>query len=188
MSTKWRTLRICNRPPYLKRMCSKIRKGCLKLWPVLNPMGFPDGATGKEFDSWCGRHRNCEFDHWVGKIPWRRKWQPTPEFLLEESYGQRSLMGYSPWVLKESDMTECLSTHSLTLYVPYFSYTYLPMITFNLHVWHNERWIKTINNKILISSVQLLCCAWLFATSCTAARQVSLSITNSQSLLKLMSV
>ena len=33
---------------------------------------------------------------WVGKIPWRRKWQRTPVFLPEESRGQRSLEGYSP--------------------------------------------------------------------------------------------
>ena len=37
--------------------------------------------------------------------PWRRKWQPTPVFLLGESVGQRSLVGYSPWGCKESDMT-----------------------------------------------------------------------------------
>ena len=35
-------------------------------------------------------------DLWVGKIPWRRKWQPTPVFLPGESHGQRSLAGYSP--------------------------------------------------------------------------------------------
>ena len=34
---------------------------------------------------------------WVGKIPWRRKWQPTPLFLPGQSHGQRSLVGYSPW-------------------------------------------------------------------------------------------
>ena len=45
-------------------------------------------------------------DLWVGKIPWRRKWQPTPVFVLEKSLGQRSLAGYSPWGSKESDMTE----------------------------------------------------------------------------------
>ena len=33
---------------------------------------------------------------WVGKIPWRRAWQPTPVFLPGESHGQRSLAGYSP--------------------------------------------------------------------------------------------
>ena len=42
----------------------------------------------------------------------RRKWQPTPVFLPGESYGQRSLMGYSPWVAKESDMTQQLNTNS----------------------------------------------------------------------------
>ena len=41
----------------------------------------------------CRRHR---FDPWVGKIPWRRVWQPTPLFLPGESHGQRSLAGYKP--------------------------------------------------------------------------------------------
>ena len=50
--------------------------------------------------------REAQFDPWVGKIPWRRKWQPTPVFLLGESQGQRSLAGYSPRGPKESDMTE----------------------------------------------------------------------------------
>ena len=45
---------------------------------------------------------------WVGKIPWRRKWQPTPIFLPGKSHGWRSLAGYSPWGPKESDMTERL--------------------------------------------------------------------------------
>ena len=49
------------------------------------------------------------FDPWVGKIPWRREWQPTPVFLPGEFHGQRSLEGYSPWGLKESDMTEQLT-------------------------------------------------------------------------------
>ena len=44
----------------------------------------------------------------VGKVPWRRKWQPTPVFLPRESHGQRSLAGYSPWGRKKSDTTERL--------------------------------------------------------------------------------
>ena len=47
---------------------------------------------------------------WVREIPWRRKWQPTPEFLLEKFQGKRSLAGYSPQGHKESDMTEGRST------------------------------------------------------------------------------
>ena len=46
------------------------------------------------------------FHPWVGKIPWKRAWQPSPVFLLGESHGQRSLAGYSPWSCKESDKTE----------------------------------------------------------------------------------
>ena len=45
---------------------------------------------------------------WVGKIPWRREWQPTTVFLPGESHGQ-SLAGYSPWGWKESDTTELLA-------------------------------------------------------------------------------
>ena len=43
---------------------------------------------------------------WVRKIPWRRKWQPTLVFLPGKSHGWRSLVAYSPWGRKESDMTE----------------------------------------------------------------------------------
>ena len=46
------------------------------------------------------------FDAWVRKIPWRRKWQPTPVLLPGESHDQRSLVGYSPCGHKELDMTE----------------------------------------------------------------------------------
>ena len=45
----------------------------------------------------------------VGKIPWRKKWQPTPVFLPGESHGQRSLVGYSPW--GHRDMTERLNSN-----------------------------------------------------------------------------
>ena len=42
----------------------------------------------------------------LGRFPWRRTWQPTPGFLPGESRGQGSLVGYSPWGLKEPDTTE----------------------------------------------------------------------------------
>ena len=58
--------------------------------------------------------RKPGFKSWVGKIPWRREWLPTPVFLPGEFHGQRSLTSYSPWGRKESDMTEQL-TLSTTL-------------------------------------------------------------------------
>ena len=42
------------------------------------------------------------FDPWVGKMPWRKAWEPTPVFLPGEFHGQRSLAGYTPWGRKES--------------------------------------------------------------------------------------
>ena len=48
------------------------------------------------------------FDPRVGKIPWRRKWQPTPVLLPGKSHGRRSLVGYIPWGCKELDITEQL--------------------------------------------------------------------------------
>ena len=53
-----------------------------------------------------GRRKRLGFDPWAGKIPWRRKWQPTPVYLPGEFHGQRSLAGYSPWCREESDTTE----------------------------------------------------------------------------------
>ena len=60
----------------------------------------------------CGRPR---FDPLVGKIPWRRKWQPTPVLLPGKSHGWRSLVGYSPRGHKELDTTEWLHFHFHTL-------------------------------------------------------------------------
>ena len=66
--------------------------------------GFPGSASGKE-PAYQGRgFKRCEFDPWVGKIPWRWEWQPTPVFLPGESRGQRSLVGYSLWGLKRLSM------------------------------------------------------------------------------------
>ena len=56
------------------------------------------------------------FDPWVGKIPWRRAWQPTPVFLPGESHGQRSLAGYSPWGRRESDTQSCIHINNYGIY------------------------------------------------------------------------
>ena len=76
---------------------------------------FPGGASGREPTHQCRRCKRRGFDPWVGKIPWRRKWQPTPVFLPRASHGQRSLVGYSPWGHKDSDTTEATEhTHTHT--------------------------------------------------------------------------
>ena len=68
-----------------------------KIW------GFSGGSVVKEKIHLL--YRRPEFDPWVRKIPWRRKWQPAPVFLPGESHAQRSLVGYSPWGQKELTWT-----------------------------------------------------------------------------------
>ena len=66
-------------------------------------LGFPGGSDGKE--SSCNACRPG-FDPWVGKVPLRREWKPTPVFLLGEVHGEQSLTSYSPQDCKKSDTTE----------------------------------------------------------------------------------
>ena len=84
------------------------------LFSYLWDMGLPWWLRWWSICLQCGRPR---FDPWVGKIPWRRKWQPTPVLLPGKSHGWRILVGYSSWDCKESDMTERLHFH-------YLSFTY----------------------------------------------------------------
>ena len=70
--------------------------------------GLPRWLSGKESACQC---RRLEFDPWVRKIPWRRDWRLLPG----ECYGQRSLVGYSPWVQKELDMTQQVNDRSPAL-------------------------------------------------------------------------
>ena len=58
-----------------------------------------------------------QFNTWVGKIPWRRKWQPTPKPLPGKFHGQRSLEGYSPWSCKRTGHD--LMTKQPTTILPY---------------------------------------------------------------------
>ena len=74
------------------------------LWSVLK--------IGKESACQCRGRKRHVFDPWIWKIPWSRKWQPTPVFLPGKFYRQKSRAGFSPWGL--FNMTEWLSTHKYT--------------------------------------------------------------------------
>ena len=67
---------------------------------------FLGGSDSNESACLCGKPR---FDPWVKKILWRREWQPTPVFMPGEFHGQRTLVGYSPWLHRELEMTEQLT-------------------------------------------------------------------------------
>ena len=69
-------------PPFVHPSTYSLNKDSLEATIF---QGFPGGATGKEPTCQCRRPKRCQFDSWVGKIPWRRAWQLTPVFLLGES-------------------------------------------------------------------------------------------------------
>ena len=93
-------------------LCLCICDSCLPLWNVIQEerecltsswpsidivSGFPAGASGKDPACQCRRHKRQVFSPWVGRIPWRRAWQPTSIFMPGDARGQSSLAGYSPW-------------------------------------------------------------------------------------------
>ena len=73
---------------------------------LIHKWSFPGGGNARESACQGRRYTRCSFGSWVRKIPWRRKWQPTPVLLPAESCGQTSQIGYSPWGHRESDTTE----------------------------------------------------------------------------------
>ena len=89
---------INNKLLLLKTLCFQMVCNAVK--------GFPGGAGGKDSACQCKKHKRRGFHPWVGKISWRRAWQPTPVFWPGESHGQTSLAGYSPWGRKELGITE----------------------------------------------------------------------------------
>ena len=87
----------------------KTKKEQSKTHSFLNPTctgTFQVAPVVKELSCQCRRHKTRGFDPCVGKILWRRKWQPTPVFMPGKSQGQRSLAGYSLWGCTESDTSE----------------------------------------------------------------------------------
>ena len=74
-------------------MGSKVGAARHKVLNLLRKtLGFPGGTSGKEPACLFRRHKRHRFDPWFGKIPWRRRWQPTPVFLPGKSHGQRRLV------------------------------------------------------------------------------------------------
>ena len=72
-------------------------------------------CSGKESACQCRRHWTYGFDPWVGKIPWRRKWQPTPVFLPGKCYGQSRLQSMGSQRVRHDWVIECTHIHTHTL-------------------------------------------------------------------------
>ena len=112
----------------------------------------------------------------------RRQWHPTPVPLPGKSHGWRSLVGYSPWGCKESNMTERLHLHFVE------AKKESEKSGLNLSIQKMKITSSSPITSGQIGSVQLLSHVRLFATPWTTAHQASLSITNLRSLLKLKSI
>ena len=101
----------CQRIPLAPPQCGNRKFGLFES-NTLAPGGFPRGTRGKEYACHCRRWNRRRFHPQVGKMPWRRKWQPAPVLSPGKNHGQRSLEGYSPRGHKELDMTEQLTDPS----------------------------------------------------------------------------
>ena len=73
---------------------------------------------GSDCKSVCLQNARSGFNPWVGKIPWRRKWPPTPVLLPGKFHGWRRLVGYSPWGCKER-LSDFTFTFSFTVNIPW---------------------------------------------------------------------
>ena len=125
--------------------------------------GPPRGLHGEEYACHCRRWR---FDPWVGKIPWRRAWQPTPVSLPGESHGQRSLVGYSLWGRKESDTTERYWVKdSERIFTSSLKFTWSGSILL--------LWVKYLQTD---GQLDTFSCSWLWPQGSLAAWRVSGSI------------
>ena len=124
------------------------------------------GVSGKESACQCGRHRSHGFSHWVGKIPWRRKWQPIPVFLPGESYGQRSLVGNwvrcnwartrtKPFKGREGDWTTKRNFYSQVSFIA----LYLSHVSWkaSLHLWPLiEQMVRLEQDQQLVPRTDLI--------------------------------
>ena len=102
------------------------------------------------------------FNPSIGKIPWRRKWQPTPVLLPGKFHGQRSLVGYSPWGLEESDTSERLHFLLIRKKNPGQSSTWQAQVT----DLGNRQERQRVGNGCLPSTASEHSCASLCVDTC----------------------
>ena len=103
---------------------------------LLHILGFAWWLSGQNVCQQWKRHRRCMFHLWMGKVPWRREWQPTPVFLPEKSHGQSNLVGYSPKGCRESD-TYILCINPLSnKWLGNLSFSLLDVFDCQLYLFH----------------------------------------------------
>ena len=101
---KWKGVSQVSHGCFCSPVCP-FSSTCTVYWQLTVCRGFSGGSSGKEPACQCRWCKRQGFDSWVGKIHWRRKWQPTPVILPGKPHEQRNLAGCSPWGQKELDAT-----------------------------------------------------------------------------------
>jgi len=86
---------------------------------ICPPVPHHRASCGKESASLCRSCRRCRFNPWVGKIPWKKKWQPTPVFLPGKSYGQGSLVGVHRVAKSQRQWSDWALMHALISPLPF---------------------------------------------------------------------
>ena len=136
----------------------------------------------------------------LSDLLWRRQWHPTPVLLPGKSHGQRSLVGCSPWGLWELDTTERLHFHFSLSCIGEGNGNPLQCSCLQnprdrgawwaaVHgVAQSQTRLQRLTSSSSSSSVESLSHVRIFVTPWTEARQSSLSITSSRSLLRLLSI
>ena len=115
----------------------------VSIWEfITSKLGFPEDTSAKESTS---QYKRCGVSPWVCKIPWRRKWHPTPVFLPGYTHGQRRLLGFSPWGCKEQQRAEHLQIVTITVNVRHVTFQwlikYLPhCLLYNLDTGGEEKY------------------------------------------------
>ena len=99
----------------LGKLLLRSPKTSTYLVKAMIPIGLSERLQRSRICLQCRRRSRCRFSPWVGKIPWRRRWQLTLVFLPGKSHGQRNLVGYSPQGCKESDMTQHMHSHIMPI-------------------------------------------------------------------------
>ena len=90
----------------------------------------------------CLRCKRNKFDPWVGKIPWRRKWQSTPVFLPGKPHGQRKLVCYYLWVPKsQTQLSDELTTAAIWVGKNFYLCVFLWFWNIMLHIYENSSFI-----------------------------------------------
>ena len=103
------------------------------------------------------QYRRCGFDPWVRKIPWRRKWQPTPTFLPGNAHGQRSLVGYSLLALKRVKYNLTLTKLVKPNFFVVVLWFYCPMISHLSPCNQDSRCLRWLGQgKVIYDAIQFL--------------------------------